>query len=111
VIDELVGLDGELTPLGMQILRERREQEQAEALSKIVPLPPSADEGGAFARLPRREARRRIRARMAAEIVRAMSAIGCVTREDLESAGFTGVEISDHFVAARRAARAERMVI
>jgi hypothetical protein len=44
VIDELVGLDGELTPLGMQILRERREQERAEELSKIVPLPPSADE-------------------------------------------------------------------
>src|SRR5262245_49464146 len=110
MMEELVGLDGELTPLGLQVLLERGRQERAEALSKIVPLPPRTDDTP-FDRLPRREARRRTRARMAAEIARAMSAMGCVTREDLESAGFTGVEIAEHFVAARRAARAERMVL
>ena len=67
-------------------------------LSHLLHLPPTV------------EARTIKRARMAAEIERCVSSLGCVTRENLEAAGFDDVEIADLFTEARRIARVERMV-
>lgn len=43
-----------------------------------------------------------IRARMASEIARAVSAAGCVTEHDLARAGFSRAEIDEHLAAAVR---------
>jgi hypothetical protein len=63
-----------------------------------------------FMRLPPKERPRLVRARMAELIVNRFSAAGQVTLDDLHAAGFTDAEIAEHFTAARRCARVERMV-
>lgn len=62
-----------------------------------------------FMLLPKPEPRRDIRTRMASVIAEAVSGFGCVTRQNLEDAGFTAREISEHFTGARRAARVAEM--
>lgn len=110
-MEELVDLYGYLTPAGVDHVLEHRRLARANGESEQEP-PPIVPAGLApFLRLPPREPRTLTRARMAAEIVRAMSVAGCVTLQDLESAGFCEAEIAEHFTAARRAARAHRMVI
>ncbi|MBX9944919.1 MAG: hypothetical protein K2Y40_12625 [Reyranella sp.] len=64
-----------------------------------------------FMRLPDPEPRTLRRARMAAEIARAVSSNGCVTRDDLTAAGFTDAEIAEHFTEAKRIARVAGMAI
>lgn len=51
-----------------------------------------------------------VRARMASEIARAVSATGCVTERDLARAGFSAAEIAEHLAAAVRQSGATRMV-
>jgi len=50
-------------------------------------------------------------ARMAAEIARAVSSMGCITRDDLLGAGFTIAEIEEHFTEAKRRARVAEMTV
>lgn len=50
-------------------------------------------------------------ARMAAEIARAVSSMGCITRDDLVGAGFTIAEIEEHFTEAKRRARVAEMAV
>ena len=64
-----------------------------------------------FMTLPPAEARRRTRARMAALISDRVAAVGCVTLEDLEGAGFSAVEIQELFGEAKRAARVAEMAV
>lgn len=108
--DHLVDLHGDLTPAGRAHVLEQRHL--AHARGEIPPEPPPIVHAGLapFLRLPNPEPRTLTRARMAAEIARAVSATGCITRQDFESAGFTGAEIEAHFTAAKRIARVARMV-
>lgn len=62
-----------------------------------------------FLKLPPPEARTQKRARMAKVINECVAAKDCVTREDLEAAGFSGAEIADLFREALRASGAARM--
>ena len=64
-----------------------------------------------FMTLPEAETKRRVRARMADLVASRVSAVGCVTREDLVAGGFTQREIDEHFTDAKRAARVAGMVI
>ena len=59
---------------------------------------------------PTPEAPERVRARMAAEIARAVSLDGSVTERDLERAGFSPAEIATHFRAAVEQSGAQEMV-
>lgn len=49
--------------------------------------------------------------RMADVIARAVSSTGCITRDDLVAAGFTVVEIEQHFTEAKRRARVAEMTV
>ena len=50
--------------------------------------------------------------RMADAIARAVSGVtGCITRDDLLAAGFTGAEIEEHFTEAKRRARVAEMAV
>ncbi len=64
-----------------------------------------------FMTLPPAEAKHRVRARMADLIASRVSAVGCVTREDLIAGGFTSLEIDEHFTEAKRAARVAGMAV
>lgn len=64
-----------------------------------------------FMKLPDPEPRTLVRARMAAEIARAVSSYGCVTLENLTAAGFTDQEIAEHFTEAKRIARVAEMTV
>lgn len=64
-----------------------------------------------FRRLPPPEPPMHVRTRMAGVIAQLVAANNCVTREDLEQAGFTVAEIAQHFTAARRAARVADMAV
>jgi len=101
-IDDLVGLD--LPPA-----RIRRLHEQIAGIPHDRPVLSSGL--AVYRRLPEPEPPTHTRTRMADTIARAVGANGCVTREDLEAAGFTGAEIAEHFTDARRAARVERMAV
>lgn len=98
--DDLIGLD--LPPARLQRLRE-----QILGIPLDRPIVPSGL--ASFQHLPPPEPRTATRARMAAEIVRAVAATGCVTHDDLSAAGFTGAEIAQLFNEARRIAGVERM--
>lgn len=98
--DDLIGLD--LPPARLQRLRE-----QILGIPLDRPIVPSGL--ASFQYLPPPEPRTATRARMAAEIVRAVAATGCVTHDDLMAAGFTGAEITQLFTEARRIAGVERM--
>lgn len=101
-IDELVGLD-----LVAAMPPARRAHFYSQIGSGIArPIVP----GGLapFMHLPDTEPRTLTRARMAAEIARAMSANGCVTEQDL--AGFDPADVRDLFHEAKRIARVDRMV-
>lgn len=106
----LFELDGTLTARGLALALEQQRRERAEREANPPPPIVPADLVP-YLKLPASaEPRTLVRARMAREIERAMSAQGCVTRDDLERAGFTPAEISEHFAAAARIAKAERMV-
>jgi len=62
-----------------------------------------------FMTVPPAEAKRRTRARMADLILTRVSAVGCITRDDLVAADFSDAEIREHFRDARRIAQVERM--
>jgi hypothetical protein len=62
-----------------------------------------------FMKLPKPEARTRKRARMAKVIADCVATKECVTREDIEAAGFSGAEITDLFREALRASGVARM--
>lgn len=62
-----------------------------------------------YLKLPKAEPLTHLRARMAQVIANRVSADGNVTHADLESAGFTRLEINAHFTAAARAARVAEM--
>lgn len=62
-----------------------------------------------FMKLPKPEARTAKRARMAKIISDCVATKECVTREDIEAAGFSGAEINDLFREALRASGVERM--
>lgn len=62
-----------------------------------------------FMKLPRPEGRTNKRARMAKVISDCVAAKDCVTREDIEAAGFSGAEINDLFREALRASGVEKM--
>lgn len=49
--------------------------------------------------------------RMADAIARAVSSTGCITRDDLQAAGFTVAEIEQHFTEAKRRARVSEMTV
>ena len=99
-LDDIVGLEPNHPRL-------RRFADQLFGAPLAPPIVPSGL--AAFQHLPPPEPRTATRARMASEIVRAVAATGCVTREDLEQAGFTGAEIAEMFTEARRIAGVERM--
>ena len=103
--DDIVGLEPDLP-------RRRRLVQQILGIplahSDERPVVPSGL--AAFQHLPPPEPRTATRARMAAEIVRAVAATGCVTRDDLLAAGFTTAEIAELFTEARRISGVERMV-
>lgn len=63
-----------------------------------------------FMKLPKPEGRTNKRARMAKVISDSVAAKDCVTREDIEAAGFSGAEIDQLFREALRASGVERMV-
>lgn len=107
-IDYFADLEGNLTPAGLaHVLAHRRATRH---LDHSSPLPLIAAGLSPFLKLPHRmEPRTLTRARMAAEICRAVSANGNVTREDLDQAGFTCSEIADLFTEARRISQVERM--
>lgn len=63
-----------------------------------------------FLKLPPPEPRTSVRARMAKTISECVATKECVTRDDLEAAGFSGTEIADLFREALRASRVARMV-
>lgn len=63
-----------------------------------------------FLKLPPPEPRTSKRTRMAEVINKCVGAWGCVTRDDLEAAGFSGAEIADLFREALRASGVARMV-
>ena len=48
---------------------------------------------------------------MADVIARAVSATGCITRDDLTANGFTDTEIAEHFTEAKRIARVAEMAV
>ena len=103
-LDDLVGLDlvAKMTPA-------RRNHFHHQIMGTVArPIVPAGL--APFMTLPPAEPRTLVRARMAAEIARAFSAEGCVTRQGLEAAGFTVAEIETHFTDARRIARVDRMV-
>lgn len=105
-IDDLVGLDlvAAMTPARLRHF-------QAQLSINGIPRPVIPSGLAHLLHLPGDpEPRTLTRARMAAEIERCVSAHGCVTRENLEAAGFTGAEIAELFTEARRIARVERMV-
>jgi hypothetical protein len=62
-----------------------------------------------FMKLPPPEARTNKRARMAKVISDSVAAKECVTREDIEAAGFSGADIDELFREALRASGVERM--
>lgn len=62
-----------------------------------------------FMKLPKPEPRTNKRARMAKVISDSVAAKDCVTREDIEAAGFSGAEIDDLFREALRASGVARM--
>lgn len=63
-----------------------------------------------FLKLPKPEPRTTTRARMAKVISDCVAAKECVTRDDLEAAGFSGAEIASLFREALRASGVSRMV-
>lgn len=89
--------------------RTNRFYEQLAGVEQRRPIVPAGL--AVYAMLPPPERLTNLRTRMAAEIARAMSANGNVTHDDLIAAGFSGAEIAEHFTAARRAARVDRMVV
>lgn len=62
-----------------------------------------------FMKLPKPESRTNKRARMAKTISECVAAKECVTREDLEAAGFSSAEIAELFREALRASGVARM--
>ena len=64
----------------------------------------------AAARRNRPPSDRKLRERMVREIERATTLHGNVTRRDLRRAGFTELQIDEHFDAALGASRAQAMV-
>jgi hypothetical protein len=102
-LDDLVGLDGILTPLGLTLMVDHARQRRARAAVAIKSgLAP-------FLHLPEREPRTLTRARMAETIVRLVAANGCITHEDLTASGFEVEQIDELFTEARRIAQVERM--
>jgi|GEM_PF-789705 len=63
-----------------------------------------------FLKLPKPEPRTTTRARMAKVISDCVATKECVTRDDLEAAGFSGAEITSLFREALRASGVSRMV-
>lgn len=103
-IEDIVGLDlvaAAMTPAR----REHFYHQLGSGISRpIIPagLAP-------FLTLPGPEPRTLTRARMAAEIARAVSSNGCVTEDDLR--GFTREEIADLFTEARRISGVAEMIV
>lgn len=79
------------------------------AYQGLLTQPAVASALAPFMKLPKPEPRTNTRARMAKTISECVAAKDCVTREDLEAAGFSAAEITSLFREALRASGVVRM--
>lgn len=110
-LDDLVGLDDFVASRARQLAPHPPRLDafiSGLAHQGLLTRPTIASALAPFMTLPKPEPRTQTRARMAAEIARAMSSQGCVTRDDL--AGFTEAEITELFTEARRISGVSAMV-
>ena len=96
-------------PAPKRVATDRRLAEQVLGFAQERPIVPAGL--APFMKLPDAEPRTITRARMADVIARAVSATGCITRDDLTANGFTDTEIAEHFTEAKRIARVAEMAV